>query len=109
MTDGFVKRDAAASPGFFAAEARVLSFAKPIVAAVTGVAVGGGCTIAIASDIVYVGESLRARLPFANLGLVPEIASSYTLQAAIGRQKANELMFTAGMSVPLYIVEGSAR
>ena len=56
---------------------------------------GGGCTIAIASDIAYVGESLRARLPFANLGLVPEIASSYTLQAAIGRQRANELMFTA--------------
>ncbi len=81
--------------GFFAAEATLLAFAKPLIAAVTGVAVGGGCTIAIASDIVYVGESLRARLPFANLGLVPEIASSYTLQATIGRQRANELMFTA--------------
>jgi len=42
-----------------------------------------------------VGESVRMRLPFANLGLVPEIASSYTLQSAIGRQRANELMFTA--------------
>jgi enoyl-CoA hydratase/carnithine racemase len=81
--------------GFFAAEAELLGFRKPILSAVTGVAVGGGCTIAIASDIVYVGERLRARLPFANLGLVPEIASSYTLQAAIGRQRANELMFTA--------------
>lgn len=80
---------------FFAAEAKLLSFEKPILAAVTGVAVGGGCTIALASDITYVGESLRARLPFANLGLVPEIASSYTLQATIGRQRANELMFTA--------------
>ena len=60
-----------------------------------GVAVGGGCTITVACDIVYVGESLRMRLPFANLGLVPEIASSYTLQAAIGRQRAAELMFTA--------------
>ncbi|MCR9095239.1 MAG: enoyl-CoA hydratase-related protein [bacterium] len=81
--------------GFFAAEATVLAFGKPLIAAVPGVAVGGGCTIAIASDIVYVGESLRARLPFANLGLVPEIASSYTLQSSIGRQRANELMFTA--------------
>jgi enoyl-CoA hydratase/carnithine racemase len=62
---------------------------------VTGVAVGGGCTIAIACDIVYVGESVRMRLPFANLGLVPEIASSYTLQSAIGRQRAAELLFTA--------------
>jgi enoyl-CoA hydratase/carnithine racemase len=35
------------------------------------------------------------RLPFANLGLVPEIASSYTLQSAIGRQRAAELFFTA--------------
>ncbi|MGY8737759.1 MAG: enoyl-CoA hydratase/isomerase family protein [bacterium] len=81
--------------GFFAAEAKILSFSKPLIAAVTGVAVGGGCTIAIASDIVYVGEGLRARLPFANLGLVPEIASSHTLQATIGRQRANELMFSA--------------
>lgn len=87
-TDGF-------ESGFFAAEAKLLSFAKPLLAAVTGVAVGGGCTIAIAADITYVGDGLRARLPFANLGLVPEIASSYTLQSAIGRQRANELMFTA--------------
>ena len=81
--------------GFFACEAIILGFAKPLLSAVTGVAVGGGCTIALASDITYVGESLRARLPFANLGLVPEIASSYTLQAAIGRQRANEVMLTA--------------
>ena len=35
------------------------------------------------------------RLPFASLGLVPELASSYTLQSAIGRQRAAELFFTA--------------
>lgn len=87
-SDGFTS-------GFFACEAKLLSFGKPLLAAVTGVAVGGGCTIALASDITYVGDSLRARLPFANLGLVPEIASSYTLQASIGRQRANEVMFTA--------------
>jgi enoyl-CoA hydratase/carnithine racemase len=87
-SDGF-------SSGFFACESALLKFAKPLLAAVTGVAVGGGCTIAIASDIMYVGEGLRARLPFANLGLVPEIASSYTLQATVGRQRANEVMFTA--------------
>lgn len=87
-TDGFAS-------GFFACEAGLLAFGKPLLGAVTGVAVGGGCTIAIACDITYVGEGLRARLPFANLGLVPEIASSYTLQATIGRQRANEVMFTA--------------
>ncbi len=81
--------------GFFAAVDAIFEFDKPLLASVQGVAVGGGCTIAVASDIVYVGESLRMRLPFANLGLVPEIASSYTLQTVVGRQRANELMFTA--------------
>jgi enoyl-CoA hydratase/carnithine racemase len=80
---------------FHACVDSVFAFDKPLLAAVCGVAVGGGCTLAVASDIVYVGESLRMRLPFANLGLVPELASSYTLQAAIGRQRAAELMFTA--------------
>jgi enoyl-CoA hydratase/carnithine racemase len=80
---------------FYACVDSVFDFDKPLLAAVRGVAVGGGCTLAVATDIVYVGESLRMRLPFANLGLVPEIGSSYTLQAAIGRQRASELMFTA--------------
>jgi enoyl-CoA hydratase/carnithine racemase len=47
------------------------------------------------TDICYVGESLRMRLPFANLGLVPEFASSYMLQANIGAQQAAELFYTA--------------
>ena len=81
--------------GFHACVASIFDLDKPLLAAVCGVAVGGGCTITVACDIVYVGESLRMRLPFANLGLVPEIASSYTLQAAIGRQRAAEVMFTA--------------
>ena len=81
--------------GFYACVDSVFSLDKPLLAAVRGVAVGGGCTLAIACDITYVGESVRMRLPFANLGLAPEIASSYTLQAQIGRQRAAELMFTA--------------
>ncbi len=81
--------------GFFACVDSIFEFDKPLLAAVQGVAVGGGCTLSLACDIVYVGESLRMRLPFASLGLVPEIASSYTLQAAIGRQRASELMFSA--------------
>ena len=61
---------------FFACVSAIMACDKPLLAAVQGVAVGGGCTIAVASDIVYVGESLRMRLPVASLGLVPEIASS---------------------------------
>lgn len=81
--------------GFYGCVDAVFAFDKPLLAAVKGVAVGGGATLAIACDIVYVGESLRLRLPFVSLGLVPEIASSYTLQSAIGRQRAAELFYTA--------------
>lgn len=81
--------------GFHGCVDAVFRFDKPLLAAVKGVAVGGGATLAIACDLVYAGESLRLRLPFVSLGLVPELASSYTLQAAIGRQRAAELFFTA--------------
>jgi enoyl-CoA hydratase/carnithine racemase len=73
----------------------VVSFDKPLIAAVDGIAIGGGATIPLHSDVVYVGESLRMRLPFVNLGLVPEFASSYMLQANIGARRAAELMYTA--------------
>jgi len=81
--------------GFFGCAEAVFAFDKPLLGAGRGVAVGGGATLLIACDVTYVGESLRMRLPFASLGLVPEIASSYTLQSAIGRQRAAELFFTA--------------
>jgi len=73
----------------------VAAFGKPWIGAAAGVAVGGGATILFHADICYVGESLRMRLPFASLGLVPEFASSYMLQANIGAQHAAELFYTA--------------
>lgn len=73
----------------------VAQFDKPLVAAARGVAVGGGATVLFHADIVYVGQSLRLRLPFASLGLVPEWGSSYMLQANIGAQRAAELFYTA--------------
>ena len=80
---------------FEVAARSVAEFDKPIVAAAQGAAVGGGATVLFHADIVYVAESLRMRLPFANLGLVPEWASSYMLQANIGAQRAAELFYTA--------------
>ncbi len=80
----------------FESSARAIAaFGKPIVAAVKGISIGGGATMLFHADIVYVGEGLRMRLPFANLGLVPEWASSYMLQANIGAQRAAELFYTA--------------
>lgn len=68
---------------------------KPLLAAARGVAIGFGATSLCHCDVVYVGESLKMRLPFVNLGLVPEAACSYTLPRNIGYQQAAELLFTA--------------
>ena len=80
---------------FESAARAVVEFDKPLVAAAQGAAVGGGATVLFHADIVYAGESLRLRLPFASLGLVPEWGSSYMLQANIGAQRAAELFYTA--------------
>ena len=80
---------------FEAAARAVAEFDKPLVAAAQGAAVGGGATVLFHADVVYAGQSLRMRLPFASLGLVPEWASSYMLQANIGAQRAAELFYTA--------------
>lgn len=74
---------------------RIAEFDKPLVGVASGIAIGGGATMLFHTDVLYVGDSLRMRLPFVNLGLVPEFASSYTLQAAIGSRKAAELFYTA--------------
>jgi enoyl-CoA hydratase/carnithine racemase len=81
--------------GFGGCVDAVFSFDKPLLAAAKGVGVGGGATLLFACDVVYVGRSVRLRLPFVSLGLVPEFASSYLLQARIGSQRAAELFYTA--------------
>lgn len=80
---------------FYTAQQAVIDFDKPMIAAAKGIAVGGGATLLFHCDIVYVGSSLKMRLPFANLGLVPEFAASYMLQAIIGARQAAELFYTA--------------
>ena len=75
-------------------ERAMIDFDKPLVAAARGVAVGGGATMLFHCDIVYVGESLRLRMPFNSLAMAPEFASSYLLQALIGPQRAAEFLMT---------------
>ncbi len=65
---------------------------KPLIAGVQGVAVGMGVTLLPHFDLVYAGERATFLVPFAELGLVVEYASSYTLPRLIGRQRANELV-----------------
>jgi enoyl-CoA hydratase/carnithine racemase len=81
--------------GYYGLMQALVAFDKPLLAAVRGVGVGIGATFLFHCDVVYVGESLRLRLPFVSLGLVPEGASSYMLQAVVGARRAAELFYTA--------------
>lgn len=68
------------------------NFPKPVLAAVDGDAVGIGTTMLLHCDLVYAADTARLQMPFVNLGLCPEYASSYILPRICGHVKASELL-----------------
>lgn len=86
----------------------LVACSKPVVAAVTGAAIGIGTTMLLHCDLVYVSDEARLAMPFASLGLVPEFASSLIMPALVGHAQAAEKLllgdpFTAEDAVDMRI------
>jgi 2-(1,2-epoxy-1,2-dihydrophenyl)acetyl-CoA isomerase len=69
----------------------------PFIAAVNGVASGGGCNLALACDLVVAAEGAKFNQAFIKVGLVPDCGGTFILPRLVGWRRAAELMFTGDM------------
>ncbi|MUG70261.1 enoyl-CoA hydratase/isomerase family protein [Paenibacillus validus] len=76
---------------------KVESIPKPVIAAVNGLALGGGCELALACDLRILSDHAKFGLPEINIGIIPGGGATQRLQRLIGQSKAKELLYFGDM------------
>lgn len=86
--------DADHGPGGFAGLTEYFGLTKPVIAAVNGLAVGGGFELALAADLIVASETAKFWLPEAQLGMLPDSGGLLRLPKAIPERIAREMILT---------------
>ena len=97
--------------------ASIRAFAKPLIAAIDGFALGGGLELALMADLIMLGETAKLGLPETNLGLIPGAGGTQRLLALAGRARASRMILTGEIidaptahqwGIAAYLATGSA-